>query len=52
MISPDTIPLWFGIPAAIAAWTGLVVLIWRSSATDPSPEYSRLDVMDGLPHTD
>lgn len=44
----DSLPLWFFIPVAVAGWTWLTVLAFRSIAPDPSPEYSGLDLLDGL----
>jgi hypothetical protein len=44
----DTLPLWFWLPAVIIGWSWLAVLAFRSITDDPNPEYSRLDLLDGL----
>lgn len=50
MISPDSIPAWFAIPTAVVALVAWFILEVRHAPSDPDPEYSRLDRMDGLPH--
>jgi hypothetical protein len=48
MITPDTLPAWFWIPAAVVLWSWLIVSVIRHAAPDPHPEYSDLDKKDGL----
>lgn len=51
MITPDTIPFWPAlILAAVFSFLWLV-LEFIHAPTDPNPEYSRLDLLDGLPHS-
>jgi len=47
MLAPDTLPLWFAVPAIVAAWTALISMAVCDTAPDLYPEdLSRLDVLD------
>jgi hypothetical protein len=48
MISPDTIPVWFFIPAFVVLMVAWIVVEIRNAPVDPDPRWSQLDCWDGL----
>lgn len=48
MIAPDAISWPAFLVIAPILWVSLLVVVFRSAAPDPDPEYSRLDCLDGL----
>lgn len=50
MLAPDSLEPWFAFLVAFVALVWWLVLEFRAAPVDPNPEYSRLDLLDGLPH--
>lgn len=50
MITPDTIPFWPAILGFVIFSAWWLILEFIHAPLDPNPEYSRLDLLDGLPH--
>lgn len=51
MFKLDDMPVWFWLPAVIVLWSlflAPVVTAIIHAKTDPNPDYSRLDRLDGL----
>jgi hypothetical protein len=48
VITPDNIPVWIAIPASLTFMVMWLVIEFRAAPLDVDPEYSRLDVLDGL----
>lgn len=46
MVSPDVIPVWLGVPAAVVFSVWWVVLEFRAARVDPLDELTGLDVLE------